>query len=174
MPTPPLPYSTGSEWTTANPASLCWRQGKDTAPHAVTSGLGAPWLRQRGRRGREQVGTYFHSGLLGRHEEKAARLEAVRKGSTSRLEGLCRRCLGRWPGGMWWGQQRLSTHGPAAKTPEGDGVYPYPLGAALLHRHLKRAAPRVAVIWSPGRPWGTPPEHPLLCSDLGSGQPAPQ
>lgn len=32
-------------------------------------------------------GTYFHSDFLGQHEEKAARLEAVRQGGLRRLEG---------------------------------------------------------------------------------------
>lgn len=38
-------------------------------------------------------GTYFRSDLLGQHEEKAARLEAIRQGSPRRLEGLSRSCL---------------------------------------------------------------------------------
>lgn len=49
---------------------------------------GGLWAQVKGT----QRATYFHFDLLGQHEEKAARLEAVRQGGLSRLEGLFRRC----------------------------------------------------------------------------------
>lgn len=53
-------------------------------------------------------GTYFYSGLLGRHEEKAARLDAVRKGGTSKPQGRCRG-EEEGAGDVWWGEPRSST-----------------------------------------------------------------
>ena len=103
----------------ADKESKAWQPGQA----GPCTGAGMPrtlWARGslaevKGTPGTGQVGTYFPSGLLGWHEEKAARLEAVR--AAQRLEGLCRRCLERWRE-VWPSKLKMSTKDPPPKSPK--------------------------------------------------------